>query len=484
MQYRRATLYVRESVKPRWSMAESLVTFQTSQGVSLRGTVQKLARNHVVFETYTPEPVLRMSEVLSGFTLFARERLVYSGKGLVANLVQTGPCTVCEAHLEDAWVDETLRTVATGPADAAASFNQFLREWGSSYRVLPEFKAVIADIHSFLMDLRNWLDQVELSIRSSPRNDRQAMEQQWMEALSLATTAAIGDLFDKFESIAQRVEPELVPVHTAFSRRQLHPLILAAPFVYRTTQKPLGYAGDYEMVNMMMRNPYEGASLFAKAFNVCALSRPPIVAHRNRLRVLADRLRRESFRNLQRSEPVRVLNVGCGPAQEIQIFLREEACSDRVEFTLVDFNAETLDHVSRALAECKQRYRRSTVVQVVRRSVQAILRQAGKPDQGPAGRPVDFVYCAGLFDYLPDPVCRSLMAYFYGLVAPGGLVLVTNVDGHRSRKEMEYFLDWHLLYRDTKRVLALVPPQIPAENVSVEREQSGINLFLEIRKPA
>ena len=77
-----------------------------------------------------------------------------------------------------------------------------------------------------------------------------------------------------------------MPAHQAFGRRQLHPLILASPFVYRTLQKPLGHAGDYEMVNMIMRDPYEGASLFAKAFNVCALSRPPIVAHRNRLQYL------------------------------------------------------------------------------------------------------------------------------------------------------------------------------------------------------
>jgi extracellular factor (EF) 3-hydroxypalmitic acid methyl ester biosynthesis protein len=248
-------------------------------------------------------------------------------------------------------------------------------------------------------------------------------------------------------------------------------------------QKPLGYAGDYEMVNMMMRDPYEGASLFAKAFNACALSRPPIVAHRNRLRLLSERLLRETLRNLQRPTPVRFLNVGCGPAHEIRAFVREQACSDRADFTLIDFNTETLDHVSQALADCKQQHARRTRVQVLKRSVQMMLKQSGKTANSELGNSFDMVYCAGLFDYLPNPVCRSLIAYFYSLLAPGGLVLVTNVDTHPSRKEMEYFLDWHLIYRDTAELLAIVPSQIAPENVLVERESSGINTFLEIRKP-
>ncbi len=60
--------------------------------------------------------------------------------------------------------------------------------------------------------------------------------------------------------------PDLVPVHQAFGKRHLHPLILGSPFVYRTLQKPLGYAGDYEMVNMMMAlRAYESN---VKAFNI------------------------------------------------------------------------------------------------------------------------------------------------------------------------------------------------------------------------
>jgi extracellular factor (EF) 3-hydroxypalmitic acid methyl ester biosynthesis protein len=464
-------------------MNDSLVTFQTSEGLGLRGTLHRLTPEQAVFETYSPEPVLRMSEVLTDFTLVRYERPVYSGKAVVANLIQAGPCTICSARLEGRWGEGSPLANPTSAREAVASFGEFMQQWGQTCKVLPAFKGVIADLHTFLMDLRRWLEQIELTMRASPAGNRLAIEREWMEAVTPATTAAIATLYDRFDQVARTIEPDFVPAHQAFGRRHLHPLILASPFVYRTLQKPLGYAGDYEMVNMMERDPYQGSTLFAKAFNVCALSRPPIVAHRNRLRYLTDKLLQETLRNLTHGQPLKVLNVGCGPALEVQAFLRDHPCSTRTEFTLIDFDPETLDHVGRVLTDCNKRYGRSTRVQLLKRSVQKLLKESARSAAGKAAEQYDFAYCAGLFDYLPDPVCRCLIGHFYDLLAPGGLLLVTNVDTHSSRTEMEYFLEWHLIYRDTPAMRALVPPQIQPGEVSVLREPSGINIFLEIRKP-
>jgi extracellular factor (EF) 3-hydroxypalmitic acid methyl ester biosynthesis protein len=64
------------------------------------------------------------------------------------------------------------------------------------------------------------------------------------------------------------VDDEFRSVHRIFGRRQLHPMLLCSPFLYRTFAKPLGYAGDYEMINMIMRDPLEGGSLYAKIINL------------------------------------------------------------------------------------------------------------------------------------------------------------------------------------------------------------------------
>ena len=64
----------------------------------------------------------------------------------------------------------------------------------------------------------------------------------------------------------------------------------------------------------------------------------------------------------------------------------------------------------------------------------------------------DFIYCAGLFDYLPDRTCKQLMNIFYEWLAPGGLLAATNVDACKPFRHMlEFVLDWHLIYRDQER---------------------------------
>ena len=120
----------------------------------------------------------------------------------------------------------------------------------------------------------------------------------------------------------------------------------------------------------------------------------------------------------------------------------------------------------------------------MRQPVQQMLKQAAKSGAGKApAQQYEVVYCAGLFDYLTTPICRSLIAHFYELVAPGGLLLVTNVASNRSRNEMEYFLEWHLIYRDSNAMRGLAPRQVLPENILVRSEPSGVNIFLEIRKP-
>jgi extracellular factor (EF) 3-hydroxypalmitic acid methyl ester biosynthesis protein len=101
------------------------------------------------------------------------------------------------------------------------------------------------------------------------------------------------------------------------------------------------------------------------------------------------------------------------------------------------------------------------------------------------GHECDFVYCTGLFDYLSDHTCRQLMNIFYDQLAPGGLLVVTNVDDYKPFRHMlEFVLDWHLIYRDAPKVAALIPEQVPADAGRIVKDATGVNVFLEVRKPS
>src|SRR5579872_254527 len=236
----------------------TLISFTTSQGVELRATPLKLTRFQVAFEVFGSSFVLRMSEVLRDFRIMAQDRIIYSGQAVIVGLVNAGTIVVCEAALQDSWLDSDAPSLTLQPEALRLEFDGFLSVWEKTYKIRPEYKLVTVDFQSFMMDLRLWLEQVELGVRSLPTGDRTEAERTAVQALAQSTTPALCFFFEKFERMAREIDPESSPAHSAFCRRQLHPLLLSSPFMHRIYVKPLGYAGDYEMVNMILRDPCEG----------------------------------------------------------------------------------------------------------------------------------------------------------------------------------------------------------------------------------
>lgn len=443
-----------------------------------------MTRYVAVFEVYNPYSIVQLSEVLSDCRIFMADRLVYSGRAIVSSLVNTGIMLICEAELDESWLEVDIFAPLTQPERLKSEFSEFLKEWNRVHQILPEYKVAVADIQTYFVDLRRWLEQVELSIRSSPTGERGLLEREVINNLRDDVLPSIDRLFNRFEDVANVVHPDLQPLHRTYVKRQLHPLVLCAPFAYRTYLKPLGYAGDYEMVNMILRDPHEGSSLFAKMLNVWLLSQPSAEAHRNRVKYLTGILEQEVGRVAATGKKAKIMNLGCGPAGEIQAFLAKTDLADHAEFLLMDFNDETLDYAKKVLESLRERHHRGTLLNFEKRSVHQILKDSSRNIDLPPVQQYDLIYCAGLFDYLSDRVCKRLMDHFYGLLAPGGLLVATNVDSSNpNRNSMDFILEWHLTYRDRMELARLAPTAAPPENCCVRADPTRVNIFLEVRKP-
>ncbi len=465
-------------------LKDTLVSGQTSQGVEIHANPVRLTRYSAVFEIYSPVLVLRVSEVISDFKIVLQGRTLYAGRAVVRSLVNAGTGVVCEVALgETGWRDAGLTINGQSNAGVREAFETFIEEQQSVYKIKPEFKLAVADMQSFLADLRGWCDQIELNVRSQPAGEHERHEREALEAMSEPVLTTLANHFERFESITTGIEPDLRPAHNRYAKRQLHPLVLCAPFMYRTFQKPLGYAGDYEMVNMMLRDRFQGSSTFAKILNAFFLSTPPVVAHQNRVEYMVGMLKRETLRVQRAGRDIRIFNVGCGPAQEIQQFLSNLNHPSRAEITLLDFNEETLQHVQGVLTDIKRRFAPQVSINYIKKSVHHLLKTAARGTET-SGKKYDLVYCAGLFDYLSNNVCRQLVAIMYEWLAPGGLLMVTNVDSNNpSQGWMEFVVDWHLFYRDTKEMRSLAPSQLSEDAIHILAEPSGLNTILELRKP-
>jgi extracellular factor (EF) 3-hydroxypalmitic acid methyl ester biosynthesis protein len=282
-------------------------------------------------------------------------------------------------------------------------------------------------------------------------------------------------------------EGALVPeedsvAHRNFAQTSLHPLLLRAPFVYRTFAKPLGYAGDYEMVNQILADPRQGNSTYFQIINAFFLKAAVAQAHRNRIDILVEYLGRAAAGARSEGRKVRILNVACGPAIEIQRFVASDPNAESVAFTLLDFSEPTLEYTRSCIEKAARSSGRNVEVEYVQESVHQLLKRAAKREDGLDNGVFDFVYCAGLFDYLSDKVCSRLLDYFVDRTRPGGSVLVTNVHSTNPQKKvMEHLLEWHLIYRDEAGLESVLPN--PRENTRTYTDATGVNVFAEFRVP-
>jgi hypothetical protein len=75
------------------------------------------------------------------------------------------------------------------------------------------------------------------------------------------------------------------------------------------------------------------------------------------------------------------------------------------------------------------------------------------------------------------------MDVFYAMLAPGGLLLATNVDAHPAHGEMECFLEWHLVERNAGQMLTLAPAAARRDDVVLKYDATAVNVLMEVRKP-
>ncbi|MBC7978984.1 MAG: class I SAM-dependent methyltransferase [Armatimonadetes bacterium] len=466
--------------------SQSVITCRNSQGTELTANLLRIKRYSVVFEVYNPYSILQLSEVLSDFRIMASRRLLYNGKAVVSNLLNTGIVLVCEAMLDEGWVEVDFLAGITNElgqqganTDLKSQFADFMTEWKVGNEVQDPFKIVVADLASMLAGVQHWLTGIDVGIRTTVTRRREEMEREIFSKVEDRVIEEVIPSMERFEMVALDVDEAGISVHKSYVRRQLHPIVLCSPFLFRTYTKPLGYAGDYEMVNMMLRDPYEGSSAFAKILNFALLNTEPVVAHRNRIDFLVEMLRRECEKRLSKGK-TRIFNLACGPAVEVQRFLRECEESDLAEIDLLDFNAETLEYTRARINEARMSGARETNVRYFQRSVHQLLRAATQGGEADFTN-YDVVYCAGLFDYLSQRVCKRLVELFCTMVRPGGRVIVTNVAASNPRKAwMEYVMEWNLIYRNENEMRDLIPDNQPVTSFSVQEDATGVNLFLEI----
>lgn len=455
---------------------DPVVSFKNSQGESARGTLTNIQRRSLVMEVYNPYSIVQISEVLSDLTVRAGpEQVVYKGKAFVNSMVNTGLMAVVSVTLIDEWSE--FHAVQQDTSRIKEEAQLFVQEWDSRFKVNRDYQVLISEMRSFLSETARWVDQAELN-GSLPRAEDGKLREDVFYDLAMPIMEKGTGYFYQFEELANEIPEEALALHRAFAQQNMHPLLMRSPFIHRTFTKPLGYAGDYEMVNQIISEPRQGPSAYFQMINTVFLNNAVSQAHRNRIDILKNKLIELSHNKIP-GKKIKVLNVACGPAIEIQKFFKDHSDISNYEFTLLDFSDATLAYTKDKLSTILHNEKKITTISYVQESVHNLLKRKSKRiDNESIGDDYDFIYCAGLFDYLSDKVCTRLLDYFNDRLNSQGTILVTNVHTDNPEKNvMEHFLEWHLIYRNEKTFLEILPAN--RTNTQIYKDATGINIFAE-----
>lgn len=456
---------------------DSLVAFTNTSGQRGRGTLVHISRSLAVFEVYNPYSLIQLSEVLQEVTVMRGERVIYRGRGVVTSIVTTGVMVIVSVTLIESW--NSFDNFEPGDA-LSGEFEKFVRDWEEGVNLSDSYQLVVNKMGNFLAEASRWIAEAESAIVGDAGADSEKAGQ-FRFSIEDPVSGKLKNLLSLFEVEAAKVPPEEAMIYKAFARREIHPYMLCAPFAYRCYNKPLGYAGDYEMVNMMLKeSPSIGNNAYARIFQEVQTDVAAAAAHRNRIDILENALVEEATRVIEEEQRIfTVLTVGCGPAVEVQRFIRNHDVANQSAIHLMDFNDETIAYAKQRTAASVEASGRTPALTFIQKSIDELLKDVHK-DDGAFLPTYDMIYCAGLFDYFPDNVCRNLVHLYYRWVRPGGLLITTNVHPNNPERYcMEHLLEWYLIYRDEAQMETLAPK---GSNPHVYADATGVNVFMHNRK--
>jgi hypothetical protein len=326
-----------------------------------------------------------------------------------------------------------------------------------SYRTVLEANSAVA--HEF----RHGLDQVEAFETCEPR-----LIQQWRGLWRTGNDMTLSWINDRDVREAAKEYTELV----------LTPEMRKGAIWDRSYAKPLGYPGDFEIMNQVYDWERLGADAYEMLMHRVGLEVAECI--RTRMEVVRTHIG-DVVRERGTDRPARITSLGSGPAREVQAYLSSHTSGGhRAEFSLIDQEETALHYAHETTYPYTLNSDGRITVQGLNISFTDILRGT----EGLAGLPPqDLVYSVGLLDYLTAHRAKALVKRLYELLMPGGLLIIGNMNDCPLSNywPMEYIADWTLQYRNDADMMAWAEG-LNAATAWTETERTGRVRMLFIRK--
>jgi len=286
--------------------------------------------------------------------------------------------------------------------------------------------------------------------------------------------------------VSASLEPEQIELARGLATHELLETLYGCPMHRRAYDKPFGYAGDYLMMLLYFTDRLIGNSLHARLLHF-ASQRYPL----GQTVIAREGMMRRQLRDLiAEDRPIRIASLACGPALEVQRLLGElRELKHPLQILLIDQDEQAMqychENLNRQILECDNSVQLKVELDCLHLSVRQIVQPRDEAEQRMVARTLhdlDFIYSAGLYDYLSRSVGIHLTNRLYSMLKPGGRLFLGNLKYcDVTSWIMDFVLAWHLEYREEAAMLDLASG-LEGATATVTTEETARCMFLDVRK--
>ncbi|OGC07204.1 hypothetical protein A3H38_03245 [candidate division WOR-1 bacterium RIFCSPLOWO2_02_FULL_46_20] len=274
--------------------------------------------------------------------------------------------------------------------------------------------------------------------------------------------------------VGQGLEDQINPLHQlyrSFFQKEIHAFFLVSPFCRRVFQKPLGYAGDFRMLKYIYDDQLEGENLFAKLIHYFSINLEIAQAVKNRKNYILSKIAGQ-----RKDADFSFMSVASGPAVEV-VELMKDNSSMNGSIHLLDSEIQALKSVKGQINNEVLKKKKISLI-CHHNSIYDIIKNRMDVKKQ------NLIYTTGLFDYLSDRIASRLIDDLFSLLKTNGVLIIGNLKhtGKVLRAYMELLGEWFLNYRNEEQLLGLAHNVADKAKISIERDSTGIQLFLLIEK--
>lgn len=353
-----------------------------------------------------------------------------------------------------------------------------VRDIQADYKLLDEnFISLTKEIDDYLQALKRKFDDFDKQNRDE-RNQIAFIEKHRKEDFG-----KLDNYFEKVWAIIKNLNKDKYIVYQNYFQHKLHSFREGKLEINNHIfNKPLGYPGDFMMMNYIYNyngtKNYLGKSTFEKFISNYTCNVPISCSNIKRKEFLKEKI----AETLENNEKVKILSIACGPAREMTELIREGKINKPTDFKCLDFEKRALDYIENEIKNIEKAQKELLSIEYICRDITSIIRDKALKDRL---KEQDLVYAFGIFDYLSERMGSRLIKELFQLVKKGGKLIICNISLEHSshRGYYEFLGEWNMIHRTEDEMLGWAKELEGLGKAAFEHPAGGDNyLFMVLEK--